>query len=150
MSCVYCARTLKVLDSFITQGDKEEMVTEMVEELVCWLFYCIGYHFFLVSLRYERIEHFQSPSAINTRHGIPGLPAIYWPLYPCLVFSSVLPRLIFDVVNKNDTIRVTIKTIFTYQVCDKLQSYAGRKPFDFMQSFVATLYNIGHSPLLYY
>ena len=36
----------------------------------------------------------------------------------------------FEVINKNDTMGVTIKTIFTYQVCDKLQSYAGRKPFD--------------------
>ena len=34
MSCVHCAQTLKLLDSFVTQGDKEEMVTETVEELV--------------------------------------------------------------------------------------------------------------------
>ena len=68
-------------------------------------------------------------------------------LFTCHILASVfssssqsmLPRLTFEVINKNDTMRVTIKTIFTYQVCDKLQSYAGRKPFDFTQSFVATL-----------
>ena len=87
---------------------------------------------------------------MNTRHGVPCLLAIYLPLYPRLVLSSVLPRLTFEVINKNDTMRVTIKTIFTYQVCEKLQSCVGRKPFDFMQSFVATLYSVGHSPLLYY
>ena len=87
---------------------------------------------------------------MNARHGIPGLPVIYSPLYPRLVLSSVLPRLIFEVNNKSDSMRVTIKTLFTYQVHDKLQSYAGRKPFDFTQSFVATLYSVGHSPLLYY
>ena len=32
--CIYCARTLKVLDSFVSQGDKEEMVIKTVEELV--------------------------------------------------------------------------------------------------------------------
>ena len=87
---------------------------------------------------------------MNTRHGVPGLATIYSPVYPRIVFSSVLPRLIFEVINKNETMRVTIKTIFTYQVCDKLQSYVGKKPFDFTQSFVATLYSVGHSPLLYY
>ena len=87
---------------------------------------------------------------MNARHGVPGLPTIYSPLYPHLVLSSVLPRLTFEVINKNDTMRETIKAIFTYQVCDKLQSYAGRKPFDFTQSFVATLYSVGHSPLLHY
>ena len=34
MLCVHCAWTLKLLDSFVTQGDKEEMLTETVEELV--------------------------------------------------------------------------------------------------------------------
>ena len=46
--------------------------------------------------------------------------------------------------------KVTIKKIFTSKVYDKIPSYAGGKPFDFMQSFVTTLYSIGHSPLLYY
>ena len=34
MLCIHCARTLKVLDSFVSQGDNEEMVIETVEELV--------------------------------------------------------------------------------------------------------------------
>ena len=47
ISCVHCARTLKLLNSFVTQGDKEEIVTETIEEpvslsrmlalLLCWL-----------------------------------------------------------------------------------------------------------------
>ena len=41
-----------------------------------------------------------------------------------------------------------LASVFTYQVCDKLKRYVGRKPFDFMQSFVATLYSAGYSPLL--
>ena len=43
---------------------------------------------------------------------------------------------------------MAIKTIFTSRVYNKLQSYVGRKPFDFTQSFVDTLYSVGHSPLL--
>ena len=78
---------------------------------------------------------------------------LVYPLYTRLSifvwFSVRVTKIItFEVNNKNDAMRVTIKTIFTYQVCNKLQSYAGRKPFDFTQSFVATLYSIGHSPLL--
>ena len=34
MSCIHCTRTLKLLDSFVAQGDKEEMVTDTIEELV--------------------------------------------------------------------------------------------------------------------
>ena len=88
---------------------------------------------------------------MNTRHSIPGSPTIHSPLYLSSSGSQfMLPRLTVEVINKNGTMRVTIKAIFTYQVCDKLQSYVGRKPFDFTQSFVATLYSAGHFPLLYY
>ena len=44
MLWVHCVQTLKLLDSFVMQGDKEEMVTEMIEEpavipalLLSWL-----------------------------------------------------------------------------------------------------------------
>ena len=90
MSCVHCTRTSKLLDSFVTQEDKEEMVTDTIEEPVslgCWLFYRVGYHLFLVSLRYKRIKQFRSPGAMNAQHGVPGSPAIYSPLYPRLVLS---------------------------------------------------------------
>ena len=79
---------------------------------------------------------------------------VYLPYARLCVFVwfsvHVIKIITFEVNNKNDAMRVTIKTIFTYQVCNKLQTYAGRKPFDFTQSFVATLYRVGHSPLLYY
>ena len=101
--------------AFVMQGDKEKMVTKMIEKpavipalLPSWLPFlpCLLALRKLVSLRYERIKQFQSPSTMNARHGVPGLPAINSPLYPRLVLSSVLPRLTFEVINKNDTMRV--------------------------------------------
>ena len=69
------------------KGDKEEMATDMIEEPASSSFYCVGYHFFLVSLRYKRIEQFQNPGTMNAQHGVPGSLTIYSPLYPRLVFS---------------------------------------------------------------
>ena len=66
------------------------MVTDAIEQPASKryrLFYRVGYHFFLVSLRYKRIKQFRSPGAMNARHGVPGSPAICSPLYPRLVLS---------------------------------------------------------------
>ena len=92
----YCAFITPSLSGtarfFVTQEDKEEMVTDTIEELVLlsrmlallsrWLpiLPC------LLALQKNQAVS-KSPGAMDAQHSAPGSPAIYSPLYPRLVLS---------------------------------------------------------------